>query len=941
MKRILLSLLILAASALADTAGTNYKLRSNLKNTLNISGTRVMQESLDMAGFDILNVGDFDAGAITTDSIAVSDLTDTRIVFAGVAGLLSDDDDLKFILDTLYATNLTSTGTITGGTFTDGTASLTGGNLTGMGNITGTDVDISAGTGDYTSSGSITATGGTITGITLDGSPVISGPFSWTGVSKWTISDASKTIEIGLDGLQFIDNVGVLLFLLDPDGNTIQFGNATDNPEFIFNGTGLTTLGGKLIVDGGDIGITADSTLIQLSTGQVDINGGLNASYIGPHTIARTLTTTGAPGRVLLFDREISPAALAGDGTEVRFRLIDDSFTEVVGALSFSTISNLDATPESIFKVSTVNAGTPTVGLTLDNLGNLDVIGDASIGGDLTVEDRVAINTSLSGLYQFNIIGDTGAGETVGLGVNIETGTGGAGTGTLFSTGGDGGIVRFRPGVGGGASTATIISNDAGDGGQFDFTSGNGGVASGNSAANVGGKGGMLNIFGGFGGNATGTGTVNVAGAGGTIEARSGPGADATNGSSNTGGDGGDVILSTNTGGTGATANGNSGEILFQIGLVEQAKLDNAGNAIFYNNVRIGDTTAPTNELEVAGRLVLEPTELTITAAGGITTTRSEHGIVGDGGAIDITANPQIAAGTAGQLLILEGRSDTNTVQLDNGNGMHIHGRAIMGNHDVITLRYDGVNSEWTEVSRNFSASEKAWSFASPVGSSGTFYTGGYYLFGASNFTPAGGQTLGTANKSYAAHAFVVLGANSTDMVVRVSGTSIDDNGTRTAADTEDIDTSGGSTDDYFETPKKWIGQVNYTLQSGTGVTVNYGFSKYWDNNNNDFRIIGIEVTGRAGANDANPNISLIHHKATGWTYNAGSTPSPPAPVVDMNTDHNTEIQYATGENFAWKRSNLTSIVLGGDGEGTIIQWDTSSGKSVDIAHVLLRIRAN
>lgn len=55
--------------------------------------------------------------------------------------------------------NIDADGTITGGTLTDGTASLNGGNLTGMGNITGTDVDISAGTGDYTASGNVTLSG--------------------------------------------------------------------------------------------------------------------------------------------------------------------------------------------------------------------------------------------------------------------------------------------------------------------------------------------------------------------------------------------------------------------------------------------------------------------------------------------------------------------------------------------------------------------------------------------------------------------------------------------------------------------------------------------------------------------------------------------------------------------------------------------------------------
>ena len=47
--------------------------------------------------------------------------------------------------------------TIDGTSLTDGTATLTGGNWTGMGNITGADIDISAGTGDYSSSGTITS----------------------------------------------------------------------------------------------------------------------------------------------------------------------------------------------------------------------------------------------------------------------------------------------------------------------------------------------------------------------------------------------------------------------------------------------------------------------------------------------------------------------------------------------------------------------------------------------------------------------------------------------------------------------------------------------------------------------------------------------------------------------------------------------------------------
>lgn len=54
---------------------------------------------------------------------------------------------------------MTMNGLTLDGTFTDGTTSIAGGNYTGVGNITGTDVDISAGTGDYTSTGDIDLNG--------------------------------------------------------------------------------------------------------------------------------------------------------------------------------------------------------------------------------------------------------------------------------------------------------------------------------------------------------------------------------------------------------------------------------------------------------------------------------------------------------------------------------------------------------------------------------------------------------------------------------------------------------------------------------------------------------------------------------------------------------------------------------------------------------------
>lgn len=71
----------------------------------------------------------------------------------------------------------------------------------------------------------------------------------------------------------------------------------------------------------------------------------------------------------------------------------------------------------------------------------------------------------------------------------------------------------------------------------------------------------------------------------------------------------------------------------------------------------------------------------------------------GSGGAVDISANPQITAGTeVGALLILIGTSDTNTVKIDDSNGLSINGNFTMGNKDALGLVWNG--SVWSEVFR-------------------------------------------------------------------------------------------------------------------------------------------------------------------------------------------------------------------------------------------------
>ena len=229
------------------------------------------------------------------------------------------------------------------------------------------------------------------------------------------------------------------------------------------------------------------------------------------------------------------------------------------------------------------------------------------------------------------------------------------------------------------------------------------------------------------------------------------------------------------------------------------------------------------------------------------------------------------------------------------------------------------------------SPSENSFSPSFRSLSTGLHYVTGGYLFGASNFTPSGTpQPLGTANIAHGMHAFIVLGAASTDMIVRVTGTKfVDEGAVRTTSATVDIDTSGGSLNDYYETPDKWIGVINYTLLSGTGVTVNYGYSKYWNNKEKPFIISQVSWDGEAGFSDSSPNVSFFHHSSSGWTYNVGSTPTPAAAISDMQADYVTEYQFSNGLKFNYKRIGLSETIDGSANEGLIITVTVNNANSV------------
>jgi hypothetical protein len=243
----------------------------------------------------------------------------------------------------------------------------------------------------------------------------------------------------------------------------------------------------------------------------------------------------------------------------------------------------------------------------------------------------------------------------------------------------------------------------------------------------------------------------------------------------------------------------------------------------------------------------------------------------------------------------------------------------------------------------------KSYTFSGISATSGIYYLGGYYDAPATSTTltqASTTQVYGTANVAYAAHAFIVAsGAGSTDsgdLVLTVTGTSINDLGTRILSDSEVvvIDCTSVSTNQFLETRKKWIGQITYTLSSSTGTAFsfafNYGFNKYDDIENSDFIITGFEAVGLGNANDSGFDIQLLHHKFSGWTYHATTFVPGAGELAGMKTDHGTESQVANGIQFAYKRTELSTEVHGSESEGFIIKVITGTSNSINFmdAHV-------
>lgn len=209
---------------------------------------------------------------VATVYIAGAPIAGTNETITNAYALWIDSGSVRIDSDLTGLTNITASGTIQAGVFTDGTFTTSGGTFTGVNNITAT------GTiqGNSFTDGTITITGGTLSGLvnltvsgTLQGNTITDGAFSSTAgvITGVTNLTASGTIQSGTftDGTFTATSGAFTNVTTITASGTIEGGSITD-------GT-FTATGGAFT---GVTNITASGTIegITLTDGTASMTGG-------------------------------------------------------------------------------------------------------------------------------------------------------------------------------------------------------------------------------------------------------------------------------------------------------------------------------------------------------------------------------------------------------------------------------------------------------------------------------------------------------------------------------------------------------------------------------------------------------------------------------------------------------------------------------------------
>ena len=285
--------------------------------------------------------------------------------------------------------------------------------------------------------------------LKADGTTTFGAGLKWLGSSVLDMSDNTKNFKVGTGTVQafaITDENGFdyINIRTAVGSQAVEIGDATINPALTLFGTGLTTLGGNLLVNSGNIGITADTNLMQLAANLLTVNGDLDVTGDAEILGNASIGIANDSAMILKFLGENGVTASVGQG---------------VNGVAGTGGDNAGGT---------AGAGGAIVLTTGD--------GGESSGGYATA------SANAGGAF---LLTSGNGGDYVGIGYNLGAGSGGS--------------YEFRSGDGGNASGATDGVRRGGLGGTFLFEAGAGGDAV-DGGVSTGGKGGDVTLDSGAGG---------------------------------------------------------------------------------------------------------------------------------------------------------------------------------------------------------------------------------------------------------------------------------------------------------------------------------------------------------------------------------------------------------------------------------------------------------
>jgi hypothetical protein len=110
--------------------------------------------------------------------------------------------------------------------------------------------------------------------------------------------------------------------------------------------------------------------------------------------------------------------------------------------------------------------------------------------------------------------------------------------------------------------------------------------------------------------------------------------------------------------------------------------------------------------LEIGGNIVTKPSDIqSLDASVQINPKSAKIKVRGSGQAVRLSSQPSISAGEDGQVLIIQGTDDGNTVTLSSGTESEKTGLKlgesvrVLGKGDVLSLTFDKGDGVWYEIS--------------------------------------------------------------------------------------------------------------------------------------------------------------------------------------------------------------------------------------------------